>query len=160
MQCPLLLAFSVIFHALLSLSPIMVEQAHAAKNSNYTIAKAIDAKLIANFPLDENFLTKIENVRKDMANLPIEEEVADGDNDITIRGLTKAVEARPRLIAILEKHQMTANDYVIGAMALANVLAALIEEDASDLTVEHKISIDNMAFGKKYLARIRALYGP
>jgi len=127
--------------------------------SNYAIARALDAKLIANFPLDEDFLLKIENIRQDMTKLPIEAE-ADGENDTTIKGLTRAVEARPHLMAILEKYQMTASDYVVGAMALSNALSAAVEEDATEFDDPPNISAANLAFGKRYLERIRALYTP
>jgi len=148
------------FAAFTSLAQDMGQTREGEKSiSNYAIARALDAKLIANFPLDEDFLLKIENIRQDMTKLPIEAE-ADGENDITIKGLTRAVEAHPHLMALLEKHQMTVSDYVVGAMALSHALTAAVEEDVTEFDDPPNISAANLAFGKRYIERIRALYTP
>jgi len=158
------LIFIIVLQAFATLTSLAQEMQQTRENektiSSYTIVRALDAKLVANFPLDEDFLLKIENIRRDIANLPIEEENADADNDITIKGLTRAVETHPNLMALLEKHHMTASDYVVGAMALSSVLTALAEEDVTEFDETSNVSPANLAFGKRHLERIRALYAP
>jgi len=134
------------------------EGQESAKISNYDIARALDAQRVASFPLDLSFLTRMENIRKEIEKLPVEADVSDGDDDMTLKGLIQSVEARPHLVAILAKYDMSADDYVVGAMALGNALSAAAEEADPAFQEEQNISADNFAFGKKYLERIRALY--
>jgi len=131
--------------------------------SDYEIARALEAQEIANFPLTETFLAKMERIQAELVELPIEQEPDATGDDLTVTGLTHAIEARPLVLAVLERHQMAVRDYVSGSMALSNALLAVIaaqsEEEEIFFDEQVLVSPENIEFGRQYADRIRALYG-
>jgi len=148
-----------------TLNAVAQQQPRLPQLSDYEISKALETQEIANFPLTEAFLSKMEKIQAELVELPIEgEENATGD-DLTVSGLTRAIEARPRVLAILAHHDMAVRDYVLGSMALSNALLAAVmaESGQEDETLFFDepiiISPENMNFGRAYADRIRALHG-
>lgn len=107
---------------------------------------------IADYPLNEALLARLEKIHKEILALP---EPDDEDSDDDIRGgidvLVKALEKRPDVMGILGRNLMGAGEYITACQAAANALA--VAAGVSD----SKISAANLAFGKKYADRIRAL---
>jgi len=135
------------------------------KLSDYEISRTLEMQEIANFPLTEAFLEKMEKIQAELVDLPIAgDEDATGD-DLSVHGLTQAIEARPQVKIILEHYEMKVRDYVLGSMALSNaLLAAVIEENEAEenaLFFDEPlvISPENRAFGLAFADRIRALRG-
>jgi len=136
------------------------------KLSDYEITKVLEAKEIANFTLTESFLDKMEKIQAELVELPIEgEEDATGD-DLTVNGMTQAIKARPRVLAVLNSHQMAVRDYVLGSMALSNALLAVVAQEAAQSGEEEpfleervEVSPENLEFGRQFADRIRALHG-
>lgn len=114
---------------------------------------------VTNFPLTEDFLVKIEQIKKDLENLPSEPEAPNTGNDNSIEGLIASVSARPQLSSVLEKNNITPKDYVIGVTALQATLAAVSSIEYKDPFPNETaaISKNNLKFEQKYINRIRAL---
>lgn len=113
------------------------------------------------YPLNETMLTKLEKIHAEILKLP---ELDDTEED-SIRGgiavLVKALEKRPDIMGILGRNLMNASDYVTAMQACGNALAAAsAAEDGEEEPIfgeNSKISPENLAFGKKYSRRLRAL---
>jgi len=84
-------------------------------------------------------------------------------DDLTITGLTRAVETKPAVLAILMRHEIKPRDYVLGSIALSNALLAVTqaESEDEDLLFDEPVMIspENLEFGRHYSDRIRALHG-
>jgi|GEM_PF-3710599 len=109
--------------------------------------------VIADYPLNEAVLAKLEKIHGEIINLADTGDDNDSDEDISggVDVLVKAMEKSPDVMEILGRNLMSARDYVTGMQAAANALAA-----ASGVGGRH-ISPDNKAFGQKYADRIRAM---
>jgi len=134
--------------------------------SDYEITKALEAQEIAHFPLTEAFLDKMEQIQAEIVELPIEREENSTGDDLTVAGLTRAIEARRSIMAILARHEMGVRDYVLGSMALSNALLAAVSLEAEEsgeeaLFLDEPVfaSPENLEFGRQYADRIRALHG-
>ncbi|ENN90139.1 hypothetical protein [Bartonella bovis] len=116
------------------------------------------SNIVANYPLTEDFLVKMEQIKTEVVNLPPEPDAPGTGNDNSIEGLIASVSGRPKLTSVLEKNNITPKDYVIGFMALQTTLAVVSALEDND-NFEEKITLskNNLEFGQKYINRIRAL---
>ncbi|AQX31507.1 hypothetical protein BscR1v2_016040 [Bartonella schoenbuchensis R1] len=122
------------------------------------ITSTLPSNIVANYPLTENFLVKMEQIKIEVANLPAEPDAPGTGNDNSIEGLVASVSGRPKLAGVLEKHNITPRDYVIGFMALQATLAAVSAlEDNDNFDEKITLSQSNLEFGQKHINRIRAL---
>jgi len=158
----------LLIFALMIASPLVEAQQSSPrlpKLSDYEIAKALEAKEIANFLLTESFLDKMEKIQGELVELPIESEEGATGDDLTVNGLTQAIETRPLVLAVLRRHQMAVRDYVVGSIALSNALLAVVAEEIEEgeetsfLDESVEVLPENLEFGRQYVDRIRALHG-
>jgi len=155
---------SLILLALIVMSVSGQERApRLPRLSDYEITQALEAQEIANFPLDEAFLDKIEKIQAELVELPIEADRQSSGDDLTVSGLTHAIEAHPEILALLKRHDIGARDYVLGKLALSNALLAAImaDDQEEELFFDEPVfsSPENLEFGRQYADRIRALHG-
>jgi len=159
----LILAFGLL--ATVNGAALSQHQPRLPKLSDYEITKALETQDIANFPLTEAFLSKMEKIQAELVELPIEGEADASGDDLTISGLQQAIKARPLVMAVLDRHDMAVGDYVLGSMALSNALLAAVasesgqEEETLFFDEPVIVSPENLAFGRAYADRIRALHG-
>ncbi|WP_345114064.1 hypothetical protein [Bartonella jaculi] len=114
---------------------------------------------VANYPLTEDFLSKIEQLKKEIEDLPPEPEASNTGNDNSIEELIASISNQQKIMDLLRKNNLTPKDYVIGLMALQATLAAIIALEDKEILFSGKntISLDNLKFGQKYIDRIRAI---
>ncbi|WP_455476102.1 hypothetical protein [Bartonella sp. B17] len=137
-----------------------VQVAMAMKtNNNSTVLLIKDQNIVENYPLTEDFLSKIERVIKEIEALPPELNTPNIENDNSIEGLTAFVSSLPQLSNILKKNNLTPKDYVIGTMALKETLTAIIKLEDEEIFSDKRstVSLNNLKFGKKHIDRIRAI---
>nr|WP_144751825.1 hypothetical protein [Bartonella saheliensis] len=114
--------------------------------------------LVANYPLTEDFLLKLEKIGKECDNLSPEPETAKIENDPPthdecIEGYIAYISRKPKLVNILRKNDLTLKDFVVGHLALQATLNILTNEEIS----AHKqniIPLSNIEFAKKNMYRI------
>lgn len=113
------------------------------------------------FNLTPEFLTKMEAVQKALDGLDLSAmPEPDSDEEPTIAMLIKGVEAKPEIMAILNQHALSANDYITGYFALMSALAGAEAEDEPQMVDELKgINPEHVAFAKQYEERIIQLLG-
>lgn len=149
--------------ALLLFSMPLSQSAGAQEKNNdipFSMVRTQDAREVTNFKLTEEFLTKMEKTQQELLQLPVEPDPPGTGDDDTIEGLTASIEGRPRLMELLKKNGITANGYVVGSMALSASLAAAMAENEDQFFDESRtVTVENLAFGKKYADRIRTLLG-
>lgn len=130
----------------------------AAAAEEFSLAPIAHISAIADFPLTETILAKMEKVQKELLHLPDEDSSNENSHISTIEGLTAALEKRPELMSVLADNTISARDYVMAYMALAAVLSAVSAEGEKQIFDETPaISKENLAFGRKYANRIRTL---
>ncbi|AQX20554.1 hypothetical protein BWD162_014670 [Bartonella sp. WD16.2] len=118
----------------------------------------LPSNIVTNYPLTEDFLVKMEQIKIEVAKLPIEPDAPGTGNDNSIEGLIASVSSRPKLAGVLEKNNITPKDYVIGFMALQATLAVISAlEDNDNFDEKITLSQSNLEFGQKHINRIRAL---
>ncbi|MCZ2203521.1 hypothetical protein [Bartonella sp. A05] len=66
--------------------------------------------IVANYPLTEDFLVKMEKIKKDIEHLPSKPEAPNTGNDNSIEGLITSISGRPLLSSILKKHNLIPKD--------------------------------------------------
>lgn len=132
-----------------------VSQAHS-----FSLSPLSYSATITNFPLTEQFLSKMEHIHSQLATLPPDQDPEGTGNDNSIEGLTKAISGRPHLMALLTSQQLDAKTYVVGTMALQAALAAASAADDEDALFDepHSVSKQNLAFAKAFIDRIRQLF--
>lgn len=115
--------------------------------------------IITNYPLTENFLSKMEHAQKEIRELPLGLTTLTIENDRSISSLITFVSNHTKLKHILEKNGLTPKDYVFGFMALQATLDAISSLDDKDALLDEAIPVPrrNLKFGKKYINRIRSI---
>ncbi|WP_332059963.1 hypothetical protein [Bartonella sp. CB74] len=128
-------------------------------NNNFVLSPTSNQNIIANYPLTENLLSKIEKIQKEIENLPSALEAPDTGNDNSIEGLIAFVSNQSKLSNILKENNLTPKDYVIGLMTLQATLAAIIALEDKKFFFDEKniVSPNNLKFGQKNINRIRAI---
>ncbi|MCF7644662.1 hypothetical protein KQ943_04470 [Pseudochrobactrum asaccharolyticum] len=70
------------------------------------------------------------------------------------------IEKQPKVMDVLKKHGLTAQDYIYGYFALVSSVSAVEAEDEEQIVDELQgINPAHIAFGKQYLDRIHKLMG-
>lgn len=129
------------------------------KQNEFYLSPTGNPKIVAEYPLKEEFLSKMENVQKEMADASIRLSEAETGNDGSIDGLVKTLSKDQRVMAILNKNALEPKDYVVGYLALQASLAAASSLDDQDAIFDDSttVSKENLEFGKQYADRIRKL---
>lgn len=129
------------------------------KQNEFYLSPAGNPKIVAEYPLKEEFLTKMENIQKEMSDASIRLSEAETGNDGSIDGLVKTLSNDQRVMAILNKNAVEPKDYVVGYLALQASLAAASSLDDEDAIFDESttVSKENLEFGKQYADRIRKL---
>lgn len=135
------------------------QEAHKGDDTSFALTREENAKEVATYPLTEDFLNRMEKVRSEFQALPLEANPpGTGDDDTSIDGMTKAISGRPELMGLLQKYSISAHDYVVGSMALSAALSAASAQGEEQFFDESlAVSEGNLAFGHKYIDRIRAV---
>lgn len=129
------------------------------KQNEFYLSPAGNPKIVAEYPLKEEFLTKMENIQKEMSDASIRLSEAETGNDGSIDGLVKTLSNDQRVMTILNKNAVEPKDYVVGYLALQASLAAASSLDDEDAIFDESttVSKENLEFGKQYADRIRKL---
>lgn len=117
---------------------------------------------VNNYPLDEKFLSKMEAAQTELNTIDMSGGSDDegGTGDHSPKALATRIEKQPKVMAVLEKHGLTAQDYIYGYFALVSSVSAVEAEDEEQIVDELKgINPAHIAFGKQYLERIHKLLG-
>lgn len=132
------------------------------KQNKFYLSPTGNPKIVAEYPLKEEFLTKMENVQKEMSDASIRLSEAETGNDGSIEGLVSTLSKDQRVMAILNKNSLQPKDYVVGYLALQASLAAASSLDDEDAIFDDSttVSKENLEFGKQYADRIRKLLEP
>ncbi|WP_338156079.1 hypothetical protein [Bartonella krasnovii] len=114
--------------------------------------------LVANYPLTEDFILKLEKIGKEFQNLFPKPETAKIKNDPPthkkcIEGYITYISRKPKLVNILRKNNLTLKDFVVGHLALQITLNILTNEEIS-LQKQNIIPLRNIEFAKKHMYRI------
>lgn len=155
-----LMAGSFFAVACLSGLPLTDNQAFAQSFSE--MAKPEVPAEVNNFPLDDAFLTRMEAAQAELNTIDMSGEGNDeaGTGDHSPKALAARIDKQPKVKAVLEKHGLTAQDYIYGYFALVSSVSAVEAEDEDQIVDELKgINPAHIAFGKKYLDRIHKLMG-
>ncbi|EJF79228.1 Uncharacterised protein [Candidatus Bartonella washoeensis] len=147
-----------LFPFFLFIAYVQITMAEGTDNQ-FVLSLSSNPNIVANYPLTEDLLSKIEQLKKEIEDLPPEPETSNTGNDNSIEGLIASISARPKLTELLRKNNLSPKDYVIGVMALQATLAAIIDIEDKKILFNEKntISLDNLKFGQKYIDRIRAI---
>lgn len=129
------------------------------KQNEFYLSPAGNPKIVAEYSLKEEFLTKMENIQKEMSDASIRLSEAETGNDGSIDGLVKTLSNDQRVMTILNKNAVEPKDYVVGYLALQASLAAASSLDDEDAIFDESttVSKENLEFGKQYADRIRKL---
>lgn len=117
---------------------------------------------VNNYPLDEKFLTKMEAAQAELNTMDMSGSGDDeaGTGDHSPKALAARIEKQPKVMAVLEKHGLTAQDYIYGYFALVSSVSAVESENEEQLVDELKgINPAHITFGKQYIDRIHKLLG-
>ncbi|ABM44800.1 hypothetical protein BARBAKC583_0015 [Bartonella bacilliformis KC583] len=127
-------------------------------DGHFILTPTNNPKIVANYPLTENFLEKMEKAKQKIINLPPELQTSHTENDHSIEGLIAFVSSRPHLKEILDNNGLTPKDYVIGFIALQATLIAVTALEDTDAFFDETTTVfqDNLKFGQKHINRIRA----
>lgn len=127
------------------------------KQNEFYLSPTGNPKIIAEYPLNEAFLVKMENVQKEMSESTIRLSESETGNDGSIDGLIKTISKDERVMNILKKNALEAKDYVVGYLALQASLAAASSLEDQDAIFDDSttVSKENLEFGKQFADRIR-----
>ena len=117
---------------------------------------------VNNYPLDEAFLAKMEAAQAELNTVDMsggsDDEAGTGDH--SPKALAARIEKQPKVMAVLQKHGLTAQDYIFGYFALVSSVSAVEAENEEQLVDELKgINPAHITFGKQNLERIHKLLG-
>lgn len=148
----LLIAFSLIVGTLTPVSLVYAEP--------FSIVPVVNPRVVADFPLNETFLAKMEAIQQQRLSLPAETDNPQYGNDTSIGGIIAIIQDKPKLMGLLSRNGMSPHDYVVGGMALGAALSAAAS-DGEDQIFDETLTVSktNLEFGKKYADRIRTLLG-
>ncbi|UXN02923.1 MULTISPECIES: hypothetical protein [unclassified Bartonella] len=135
------------------------QNAPKGDDTSFALIREENAKEVATYPLNEDFLSRMEKVRTEFQALPLESNPpGTGDDDTSIDGMTQAISGRPELMTLLRKYSISAHDYVVGSMALSAALSAASAQGEEQFFDESlSVSENNLNFGRRYIDRIRAV---
>lgn len=129
------------------------------KQNEFYLSPTGNPKIVAEYPLNEEFLQKMENIQKELADASITLSEAETGNDGSIDGLVATLSKNQKVMAILTKNSLAPKDYIVGYLALQAALAAASSLDDQDAIFDDSttVSKENLEFGKHYADRIRLL---
>ncbi|WP_375678865.1 MULTISPECIES: hypothetical protein [unclassified Bartonella] len=114
------------------------------------------APLIANYPLTEDFLLKLERIEKECKNLlPEKNNLITYDSSIhsSIENYTTYISSKPKLVNILKENNITPKDFVVSHLALQATLYVLTDEENSTYE-KNSLPARNIEFSKEHMYRI------
>ncbi|WP_375679503.1 hypothetical protein [Bartonella sp. AP7XZML] len=114
------------------------------------------APLIANYPLTEDFLLKLEKIEKECKNLlPEKNNLITYDSSIhsSIENYTTYISSKPKLVNILKENNITPKDFVVSHLALQATLYVLTDEENSTYE-KNSLPARNIEFSKEHMYRI------
>lgn len=155
-----LMAGSFLTMAGLADLPLTDNQAFAQSFSE--MAKPEVPAEVNNYPLDEAFLTKMEAAQAELNTIDMSGQSNDeaGTGDHSPKALAARIEKQPKVMDVLKKHGLTAQDYIYGYFALVSSVSAVEAEDEEQIVDELQgINPAHITFGKQYLDRIHKLMG-
>ncbi|WP_455477823.1 hypothetical protein V3565_03455 [Bartonella sp. B10] len=128
-------------------------------DNNFVLSSVIHKKTVRSYPLTENFLSKMEKIKKEMVGLFLELEVQDTRYDNIIEKMIISVSSFQQLRSILIKNNLTPRDFVIGFITLQETLAAVtyLKYNKAFSYKKNIVSLSNLMFGKKHIDRISAI---
>ena len=142
---------------------VMPLTGHAAFAQSFSeVAKPEVPAEVNNYPLDEKFLTKMEAAQAELNTMDMSGSGDDeaGTGDHSPKALAARIEKQSKVMAVLEKHGLTAQDYIYGYFALVSSVSAVESENEEQLVDELKgINPAHITFGKQYIDRIHKLLG-
>ncbi|WP_142416608.1 hypothetical protein [Bartonella massiliensis] len=120
--------------------------------------------LIANYPLTEDFLLKLEKVEKEckillpeIKNNPIN---YDSSTHSSIENYTAHIFNKPKLMDILEKNNLKPRDFATGNLALIEISMLLTFVPEKEYSYEKNIIfLNNLEFVKKHFYKITTILG-
>ena len=129
------------------------------KQNEFYLSPTGNPKVVAEYPLNEEFLVKMENVQKELSDTSIKLSQSETGNDASVDGLVKTISKNERIMNILKKNTLEPKDYVLGYLALQASLAAASSLDDQDALFDDSatVSKENLEFGKQFADRIRKL---
>lgn len=126
------------------------------------IAKPEVPAEVNNFVLDDGFLVKMEAAHLELNQMDMSDEGQDeaGTGDHSPKALAARIAKQPKVMAVLQQHGLTAQDYIYGYFALVSSISAVEAENEEQIVDELKgINPAHLAFGKQHLDRIHRLLG-
>ncbi|WP_375619183.1 MULTISPECIES: hypothetical protein [unclassified Bartonella] len=92
-------------------------------DNQFVLSPRSNQNIVANYPLTEDFLSKREQLKREIEDLLPEPGASNTRNDNSIEGLTASISAILKLMDLLRKHNLSPKDQVIGLIALQATLA-------------------------------------
>ncbi|WP_208432374.1 hypothetical protein [Bartonella taylorii] len=120
-------------------------------------------QIIANYILTEDFLLKMEQIKKEECeNLPPESKVSNIPFYSSIEEITAYISDQPKLMDILKNNNITPRDFAVGCNALQTTLIMLYEniyyenpkEKDSLFHEKNTVFLSNLEFAKKHMYRM------
>lgn len=144
---------------LFSISAFAQNQTPDDSKTEFYLSPTANPKIVAEYPLNEEFLGKMEIIQKEMSDASITLTEAETGNDGSIDGLVTTISKNKKVMHILEKNTLEPKDYVVGYLALQAALAAASSLDDEDVIFDDSttVSKENLEFGRRYADRIRKL---
>ncbi|WP_254492646.1 hypothetical protein [Bartonella sp. B1099] len=137
---------------------------YAQETKQETDNPSLTLPLIANYPLTEDFLLKLEKVEKEckillpeIKNNPI---TYDSKTHSSIENYTAYISNKPKLMDILEKNNLTPKDFAASTLALIEISMLLAFVPEKEYSFEKNIIfLNNLEFVKKHFYKITTLLG-
>ncbi|WP_375684767.1 hypothetical protein [Bartonella sp. AP1QHHD] len=140
---------------LLFLFVIHIQQTMAEEKE--TDNSSLIAPLIANYPLTEDFLLKLEKIEKECKNLLPETKnnliTYDSSIHSSIENYTTYISSKQKLVNILKENNITPKEFVIAHLALQATLYVLTDEENSTYE-KNFLPSSNIEFAKEHMYRI------
>ncbi|WP_208433670.1 hypothetical protein [Bartonella taylorii] len=125
-------------------------------------------QIIANYILTEDFLLKMERIKKEECeNSPSESKISNTEkasdieieHDDSVEGFAASISNQPKLMNILRKNNITPKDFAIGTRALQATLTILtfpelLEKEGLSFDEKNTVVSDNLEFAKKHMYRM------
>ncbi|WP_375614054.1 hypothetical protein [Bartonella sp. AC151YNML] len=117
---------------------------------------------IANYPLTEDLLLKLEKIEKECKNLLPETKnnLISYDSSIhsSIENYTTYISSKPKLVNILKENNITPKDFASGTLALKEISTLLIFVPEKEYSTEkNTIFLNNLEFVKKHFFKATIL---
>ncbi|WP_375665088.1 hypothetical protein [Bartonella sp. TT121SHDZB] len=118
--------------------------------------------LIANYPLTEDFLLKLEKIEKECKKLLPETKnhliTYDSSIHSSIENYTTYISNKPKLVNILKENNITPKDFAAGTLALKEISTLLIFVPEKEYSTEkNTIFLNNLEFVKKHFYKATIL---